>query len=292
MKAFLREQAVPCAQSERVRSAEQARSFAARVGFPLILKPPAGAGAAGTERVDDIASLERAIESRGIGTGTEVAIEEYIEGHEAFYDTVTIGGRIAHEFVSHYYPRVLDAMRTRDVNPYFIATNRVDAESYAEVKELGRRVIEAMGIGTSATHMEWFFGPKGLKFSEIGCRPPGVGAWDLYCAANDLDVYREWAMGIVHGRPDGQPSRRFSAGILNLRPEKDGRIVAYEGLDEVQRRVGEWIIDLHLPPPGSATQGVEAGYMANAWVRLKHPDYDTLCEILDWVGRTVRIRVS
>jgi hypothetical protein len=38
--------------------------------------------------------------------------------------------------------------------------------------------------------MEWFYGPKGLKFSEIGCRPPGVGAWDLYCAGNDLDLYK------------------------------------------------------------------------------------------------------
>src|SRR5215475_4319712 len=62
-----------------------------------------------------------------------------------------------------------------------------------------RRVIGALGIGTSATHMEWFFGPKGLKFSEIGCRPPGVGAWDLYSAGNDMDVYRAWANAIVHG---------------------------------------------------------------------------------------------
>ncbi len=39
---------------------------------------------------------------------------------------------------------------------------------------MARRVIKALDIGTSATHMEWFYGPKGLKFSEIGCRPPGV----------------------------------------------------------------------------------------------------------------------
>jgi formate-dependent phosphoribosylglycinamide formyltransferase (GAR transformylase) len=292
MKAFLRRQGIPCAQSDRVRSGDEARAFAARVGFPLILKPTAGAGAAGTERVDDESGLERAMRSQGLLDGAELAIEEFVEGHEAFYDTITIGGTIAHEFVSHYYPRVLDAMRTRAVNPYFIATNRVGSDSYREVKELGRRVVEAMGIGTSATHMEWFFGPKGLKFSEIGCRPPGVGAWDLYCAANDIDVYREWAMGIVHGRPEALPSRRYSAAILNLRPERDGRIAGYDGLDEVHRRVGEWIIDVHLPPPGTGTQGVEAGYMANAWIRLKHPDYDTLREILEWVGRTIHVRVQ
>ena len=91
-------------------------------------------------------------------------------------------------------------MRTRWISPQFISTNRVDsAPDYQELRELGARVNEALGIGTSATHMEWFFGPKGLRFSEIGCRPPGVGAWDLYSAGNDLDLYREWANAIVHG---------------------------------------------------------------------------------------------
>ena len=70
--------------------------------------------------------------------------------------------------------------------------------------------------------MEWFFGPKGLKFSEIGCRPPGVRAWDLYAAGNDIDIYREWAEAIVHGRTSQTASRRFAAGIIALRPGADG----------------------------------------------------------------------
>ena len=59
-------------------------------------------------------------------------------------------------------------MRERWISPQIISTNRVDAPGYAEVKVMARKVIAALGIGTSATHMEWFFGPKGLKFSEIG----------------------------------------------------------------------------------------------------------------------------
>ena len=111
-------------------------------------------------------------------------------------------------------------MRHRWISPQFITTNRIDDSSfYAEVREMGARVIEALGIGTSATHMEWFHGPKGLRFSEIGCRPPGVGAWDLYSAANDADVYREWAHAIVHGSVAGPLSRAYSAGIVALRPE-------------------------------------------------------------------------
>jgi hypothetical protein len=30
--------------------------------------------------------------------------------------------------------------------------------------------------------------------------------------------------------------------------------------------------------------------MANAWLRMRHPDYDTLRQMLDQVGRTVKIR--
>ena len=57
-------------------------------------------------------------------------------------------------------------------------------------------------------------------------------------------------------------------------------------------RLIEWIIDYHLPPVGSGTAPFEGGYMVNTWMRLKHPDYDQLRAICDWVGRTVRIRVS
>ena len=87
-------------------------------------------------------------------------------------------------------------------------------------------------------------------------------------------------------------SRRRAAGIVALRPDRDGRISHYEGLDEVQQRFGEHILDVHLPTPGTPTQPVDAGYMANAWVRMVHPDYDTLRGMLDTVGQTVKVRAS
>src|SRR5262249_26824633 len=207
-------------------------------------------------------------------------------------------------------PNVLEAMRTRWISPEFISTNRIDsAPEYGELREMGQRVIAALGIGTSATHMEWFFGPKGLKFSEIGCRPPGVGAWDLYSAGNDMDVYRAWANAIVHGDTGPAPSRRHASGMVALRPDHDGHLTActgmvallpdqygqitgYTGVEELQRQNGEWVIDAHLPPPGTATQPVEAGYMANAYVRMRHPDYDALRAMLDTVGRALHVYAS
>jgi len=290
MKQALRDAGVPTAASTAAQSAAEVQAFADAVGFPLILKPRSGAGALDTTRVDSRAELDTALGLFGGQGVASIAVEEFVEGHEGFYDTVSIDGHAAVDFVSHYYPNVLEAMRARWISPQFVSTNRVDSVSdYAQLREMGARVNQALGIGTSATHMEWFFGPKGLRFSEIGCRPPGVGAWDLYSAGNDLDLYREWANAIVHGHIAARPSRRYASGIVALRPDRDGKITGYSGVDEVQARSGEWVIDAHLPPPGTPTQPVEAGYMANAYVRMRHPDYDVLRDLLDDVGRTVHV---
>ena len=290
MKQALREGGVSCAESTAAETAAEVRAFIERVGYPVILKPRDGAGASGATRVDRDAELEPALNA--LGANRSIAVEEFIEGHEGFFDTLTLRGKVVHEFATHYYPNVLEAMRTRWISPQFITTNRIGEPGYAEVRAMAQKVVTILGIETSATHMEWFSGPKGLKFSEIGCRPPGVRAWDLYNVANDMDLYREWAMFVAAGRPRQYPSRRLAAGIIALRPDRDGRIIGYEGLAAVREAFGEHIIDWHLPHEGTPTQGVEAGYMANAWVRMKHESYDHLRHMLDLVGRTVKVRAA
>lgn len=290
MKELLRRAGVPTAASAGVASFNEARAFVEAVGFPVILKPRDAAGAAGTWRIDNFDELARAVRASGVADGAHAAMEEFITGHEGFYDTLTVNGRVTHDFISHYYPNVLEAMRTRWISPQIVATNRMSEPAYGEVKEMGRRVSEALGIDTAATHMEWFFGPKGLRFSEIGCRPPGVGQWDSYCAGNEFDLYREWALAVCHGHTDRQPSRRFACGIIALRPDRDGRIRGYEGAGEIFDRYGELVVGKHFPEPGTPTQQVEAGYMANAWMRVRHPDYDALRGILDDIGRTIQVR--
>ena len=98
-------------------------------------------------------------------------------------------------------------------------------------------------------------------------------------------------MAIVHGQV-ARAARRAGSPPASSRcvPTATGTISRLRG----RRRdpaagYGEWIIDAHLPPPGTPTQPVEAGYMANAWVRMRHPDYDALRGMLDDVGRSVKV---
>ncbi len=290
MKNFLRERGVPCARNAEIATAEDATAFVAQVGYPVILKPRDGMGAHDTYRLDDDAQLSQALQETGLRERRgSFTMETFVEGHEGFFDTLTAGGQVVFEAITHYYPNVLEAMRTRWISPQMVHTNRTAAEGYADLRRFGREVIGHLGLGTTATHMEWFAGPRGLLFSEIGARPPGCNHWDVYCEANDLDLYEAWARALVHGRVEARASGRFAAGLINLRPSEDGTIVGYSGVEEVQRRFGEGIFKLHLPAVGTPTQPVEAGYLANAYLCLKHPDYDVLRESLDEIGRTIKV---
>ena len=57
MKEVLTAAGVPCARHQLVRAPDEALAFAAAVGFPLVAKPPAGAGAQATYRLDDADAL-------------------------------------------------------------------------------------------------------------------------------------------------------------------------------------------------------------------------------------------
>lgn len=289
MKEFMRQHDIPCAASIAASSADEVINFGRQHGFPLILKPRDGAGASKTWRVNSEAELGPALEDTGVVHGVSTAVEEFIEGHEGFYDTLTVNGHIRHDFISHYYPNVLEAMRHRWISPLIICTNRHHEAGYIEVKEMGAKVIRELGLSTTPTHMEWFFGSKGLKFSEIGARPPGVSHWDIYSAANEIDLFKEWADSIVHGNTWGHATRRYSAAQMALRPTQDGTIVEYEGIDAMQAKYGEWVFDAYFPPIGTPTQPIEAGYKANAWIHIRHPDYDALRDICNEIANRIKV---
>ena len=292
MKEALREAGIPCAASAPIASLGELHAFAEQHGYPLVIKPRSALGGLGTFKVTNQAELEAAAAKLKIDRGESAAVEEWIEGHEGFYDTLSIEGEVVHEFISHYYPNVLPALADRRVSPQIAATNRVEAASYQELKDMGRKVVKVLGIGTSATHMEWFFGPKGLRFSEIGARPPGERIWDLYCCGNDFDLWLEWAMVVAHHKSGGRPNRRYATGSVQVRPEKDGHYLGYDGLRDVFARCRGMILAHQLPPKGKPTDPIYKGYLNNVWFRLRHPDYDELRRAMDYIGQRLKIHVA
>lgn len=290
MKTWLKEKGIPSAAHRGIGTLAEAKAFVEEVGYPVIIKPRAGAGASGTYRIDDAKELTAVAKELGMDKRkVEVAIEEFVVGHEGFYDTITIDGKVVMDFASHYFPNVLPAMRDGSISPMILATNRIDLQSYSELREFGQKVVTGLELGSSATHMEWFFGPKGLRFSEIGARPPGVNFWDVYAAANEFDIYTEWARAMCYGDVHHHPNRRFTGALMAIRPTAQGHVKGYSGMDEVQRRFGPMIIKAHLPAVGSRTQPIEAGYLANAWIMARHYDFDACKAMMEEIGQTLRM---
>lgn len=292
MKAFLRERGIPCAASAPAHSQKDVEAFAEQHGYPLICKPIAGFGSLSTFEVRDHVQLEQACRALQPTAERPIAVEEFVEGHEGFFDTITDDKGVRFDFAAHYFPGCLEASRDRAIAPQIAVTNRIEQDGYREVRQLARTVIDALELRATATHMEWFFGPKGMKFSEIGARPAGEKIWDMYRFANEFDVFREWALAIA-GRPAEQkPSRRYATGSVQIRPDRDGRVVAHDGLEEAWAKCRPFLYEYEIPTPGSPTRSLDKGWLVNTWFRLRHEDYDQLRELMTFLGRTVKCRAK
>ncbi len=147
--------------SERVRTVKESRVAAEKIGFPLILKPISGAGSADTYKVDSAADLENVL-GKMLHVG-EASIEEYIEGAEFTFDTVSIGGEPAYMNIASYLPKPLIARSEEWVSPVVITVRDMTQPKFAPAIELGKNVLKALGMGDGFTHMEWFLTPKGRR---------------------------------------------------------------------------------------------------------------------------------
>jgi hypothetical protein len=113
---------------------------------------------------------------------------------------------------------------------------------------MNRRVVDALGIRSTATHMEWFFGPKGLKFSEIGARPAGEKIWDMYGTSATTSTCT------ASGRSRSSAARRISAferrlavGSIQIRPDRDGKFTGHTGVEQAFQKLGSAIYLRWLP---------------------------------------------
>jgi hypothetical protein len=104
MKQAVADAGLRTPKHQRAASPKDCFAAAEQVGFPLCLKPVAGAGSADTYRVDSMADLESLVKTAHIGDSN---LEEWIEAEEFTYDTICIDGKPVFENISWYRPRPL-----------------------------------------------------------------------------------------------------------------------------------------------------------------------------------------
>jgi biotin carboxylase len=272
MKERVRAAGLRVPRSRRVRTEREVREAAEEIGFPLILKPIAGAGSADTYQVRTKAELEATIpKMRGV---QEASCEEYVEGEEFTFDTVCIGGKPAYENICQYLPKPIEARSLEWVSPVIITVRDMYQPRLAPGVQLARKVLGALGMGDGFTHMEWFLTPKGEAiFGEIGCRPGGAHLVDQMNYTSDIDLFREWARAVCWKSFEAVAERKYNVGIVFKRAQGQGRITRIEGLGDWLREAGPYAVEERLLKPGSPRRNWKHTLLSDGHLIVRHPEW-------------------
>lgn len=289
MKSVLRDAGVPCARHALATSIDEALTFAGDAGFPQVVKPPDGAGAKGTFRVESVEDLRQAIAISRPDAGNPVLLEEFMTGREFSFDSVFLHGKPVWHSFSHYAPTPLEVIENAWIQWCVLLPRHVDAPEYEQVRDVTTSAVRALGLQTGMSHLEWFLRPDGrIAISEVGARPPGAQFTSLISYAHDADFYRLWAR-LVSLEEFDPPDRQYAVGAVYLRGQGGSRVKAVHGLDRAQAEIGALVVESRLPQHGQPASGT---YEGDGYVILRHEDTDVVRNAMTRLLEVVQVEME
>ncbi len=289
MKDVLHAHGLPCARHALARTEEEARRFVEQIGYPVIIKPPAGSGARGTFRVESEDQLSTVLRMSAPSEKRPSLIEEFVVGDEHSFDAVSIGGKIVWHSINHYFPTPLEVLNAPWIQWCVLLPRETDSPRYGGIHNVAGDVLDALGMDTGLSHMEWFRRPDGsIAISEVGARPPGAQFVTLISYAHDMDLYSAWARLMVFDEFD-PPTRPYAAGAAYLRGQGRGRVKRVEGLEKIAKELGPLCVESRLPREG---QPQSATYEGEGYIIVRHPETAVVEDALKTIVTQVRVELG
>lgn len=290
MKDLFAAHDLPCARHRLCATTDEAQQFAREVGFPLVGKPPAGAGAKATSRCDTMADLQAFLRAVPPAPGRAVLLEEFVLGREFSFDTVTLHGQHVFHNICCYYPTPLEVMENPWIQWCVVLPRDLRGPEFAAIHRLGPRALSVLGMWTGMSHLEWFRRPDGsLAIGEVAARPPGAQFTTLMGLVTGADMYRVFAELTVH-ETFTPLQRRFAAGAAYLRGQGKGALVrAVRGLREACADLGDLVVEVQAPVVGRAAS---SSYEGDGFVLVRHPDTALVEKAVRHIVDTVRVELS
>lgn len=288
MKTVLAAAGVPCARHRRITHTEEALSFRDLVGYPIVAKPPDGAGAKATFRLDSDADFDSWLTLARRDPAEIWLLEEFLTGREHSFDSVTMGGETIWASISDYQPPPLEVLRTPWVQWTVMLPRDISGPEYAQIHRAGPAALKALGVTHAFSHMEWFERPDGsVAISEAGARPPGAQIATMLGFAHDMDFHSVWAELMINDTFTPR-ERRFAAGTAYLRGMGRGQVRAVHGIDRLQAEIGHLVVDSKLPRPGQWASGT---YEGEGFITVRHPETAVVADALHRIISTARIEL-
>jgi phosphoribosylaminoimidazole carboxylase (NCAIR synthetase) len=190
MKSRAARAGIPVARMRPVRSAGDLRALAGEGGFPIVVKPLAGAGSVGVRVVADHRELDRLVAELGEIVPGRLLAETWVSGEVLVVDGLMAGGKLLQCWpIRLRYPNLAAATEGRPNTGWML--RRGD--------ELGERllafvsdVVAALPAPDEVTgvHAEVFHTADGaLVLDEIACRPGGTGHTPTFERAFGVNLY-------------------------------------------------------------------------------------------------------
>ncbi|MCE9669058.1 ATP-grasp domain-containing protein [Myxococcus stipitatus] len=271
MAQVFQQAGVPHPDLIRVRDSAQVKQFAARVGYPLVLKPDVGVGAANTFKVSSDPEVDDAL-SHPLPT-TYVA-QPFVRGTIVTYDGIVdrhgvIVFQLSHEYSDGGMETVVEK---RDISFWS------HLEIPPALDALGRQVVAAFGLRERWFHLEFFRLQDGrYVVLEANLRPPGGFIPDMMNYTCDIDVYRLWAR-VVTGDPvaDFRYTPRYHVAHSARRR---GRKYLH-GYEDIAKRLGPALL-LHRELPA-----VYHSLLGEEMYLSRHTDLDAMREAVRFIQAT------
>jgi hypothetical protein len=287
MKDALRAAGVPCARHRLCTTADDAYAFAREV-LPLVVKPPAGAGARNTQRIDSRDQLAAWMTSFPPTKEQPLLLEEFVQGKEHSFDSVMVNGKLLWSSISEYTPGPLEVMENPWIQWCVVLPRHVDGDEYDPIRREGERALKALGMVTGLSHMEWFRRPDGsIAISEVGARPPGAQFTTLLTFAHDLDFYRAWAELMVH-ETFTPPTRNWAVGAVFLRGQGGSRVGRVDGVEALRKELGELVVAGRIPRAG---QPKSESYEGEGYVIVRHAETEVVKGALKRALELIRVEM-
>ena len=202
MKEYYKKAGIPTARYHLVGDMKGCKAFLKKVGYPVVVKPDNGVGAAATYKLRNDADLELFMETRP--AGVPYIMEEFVNAQVNSYDAIIDGeGNPIFEAGNVTMNSVMDVVNNNDESVFYIVKDLAD-----DIRAAGRATVKSFGVKNRFVHLEFFrlladneaLGKAGDVIGlEVNMRPSGGVTPDMINYARNTNVYKIWADMIAYG---------------------------------------------------------------------------------------------
>lgn len=224
MKHYYEKVGIPVARYYMVKTLAGCRSFIKKVGYPVVVKPDNGVGAAATYKLKNDEELAAFFDS--YPKEVPYIMEEFVKAQVNSYDAIiNSNGEPIFETGNITVDSIMDIVNNNDNSIYYILKDLPD-----DTRAAGRATVKSFGVKSRFVHFEFFrltedqegLGKKGdVVALEVNMRPCGGFSPDMMNFANSTNVYKIWADMIAYDSTMYPEGEHYYCAFAGRRDGKD-----------------------------------------------------------------------